>query len=72
MMQKLGLAASTKDDSEDEWEFVPLVDWLKCVKHYPPDEGIISPVVGALIARNPNCDNCQITCGYFISRYLNK
>ena len=30
-MQKLGLAASSKHDSEDEWEFVPLVDWLKCM-----------------------------------------
>ena len=71
IMKRLGLAAN----SEDECEFVPLVDWLKCVKHYPPaqgDEGIISPVVGALISRNPNCDNCQMTCGHFMSRHLNK
>ena len=70
ILKKLGLATT-----DDECKFVPLVDWLQSLKHYPPaqgNEGIISPVVGALVARNPNADNCQITSGHFISRHLNK
>lgn len=56
-------------------EFVPLMDCLKARKHIPPclgDEGMISPVIGALVAINPNSDNCQMSNSYFVARYLAK
>ena len=77
VMQEIGTAAPAPSDHPEgkELEFIPLVDWLDPTKHIPPshgDEGIISPVIGFLVAINPNSDNCQLTNGYFISRYLAK
>lgn len=77
IMQALGVAAATPSDHPEgkDVDFVPLLDWLDPIKHIPPahgDEGIISPVIGVLVAINPNTDNCQLTSGYFISRYLAK
>lgn len=56
-------------------EFKPTVDCLQAKKHVPPangNEGIITPVPGHLIARNPNTCNIQFTTGYLLSRYLAK
>ena len=80
IMQRIGVAAKqngviTGEGKSDDLQFIPLVDWLEATEHIPPshgDEGIISPVIGALIAVNQNCDNCQLTNSYFISRYLSK
>ena len=77
VMQAIGVAAATPVNHPEgkEVEFVPLLHWLDPIKHIPPshgDEGIISPVIGVLVAINPNTDNCQLTSGYFISRYLAK
>lgn len=55
--------------------FDPLIPQLRATKHVPPahgHEGIISPVPGNLIVRNPNTMNIQFCTGYFISRYLAK
>ena len=76
-MQEIGVCAPHADGlpEGEELEFIPLVTWLKSTQHIPPshgDEGIISPVIGALVAINPNSDNCQLTNSYFISRYLAK
>ena len=79
-MQRIGVAKKSlpsvlKEGDHDDLEFTPLFEWLAGNEHIPPshgDEGIISPVIGALIAVNPNCDNCQLTNNCFISRYLSK
>ena len=55
--------------------FVPAHPCLVAVKHTPPacgNEGIISPVPGWLVSRNPNSCNIQFTTGYLIMRYLAK
>ena len=55
--------------------FVPLVDFLQSTKHIPPcmgKDGIMSPVIGVLVAINPNSDNCQLASGYYVARYLAK
>ena len=74
-MQEIGVCAPHADGlpEGEELEFIPLINWLKSTQHIPPshgDEGIISPVIGALVAINPNSDNCQLTNSYFISRYF--
>ena len=66
----LGLARK-----ETNGKFEPLHESLRPVKHYPPahgNEGIIQPVFGALMARNPNMSNVQFPTGYTLSRYLAK
>jgi len=55
--------------------FVPAHPCLVAVKYTPPacgNEGIISPVPGWLVSRNPNSCNIQFTTGYLIMRYLAK
>ena len=57
------------------YEFVPLLRTLQPHQHIPPcqgNDGIISPVLGALVAINPNSDNCQMVSSYFVARYLAK
>jgi hypothetical protein len=57
------------------YEFVPLLRTLQPHQHIPPcqgNDGIISPVLHALVAINPNSDNCQMVSSYFVARYLAK
>jgi len=77
VMQTLGLCQPPPPDHAPGKPllFEPTIDSLKAKKHVPPangNEGIVSPVPGKLIARNPNACNIQFTTGYLISRYLAK
>jgi hypothetical protein len=73
--QKLGLCKSpppTHREGEN-LVFEPLHKCLISSKHVPPADGnmgVISPVPGPLIARNPSSCNIQFTTGYTIARYL--
>lgn len=77
VFQKLGLAKPPSIGHKDGEKlfFVPLHKCLVSMKHTPPacgNEGIISPVPGWLVSRNPNSCNIQFTTGYLIMRYLAK
>ena len=77
VMIKIGVAHDTANTFTDDevLEFIPLVDFLSARKHVPPSmarDGIMSPVLGVLVAINPNSDNCQLANGYFVARYLAK
>lgn len=77
VMQTIGVAAppSPQHKAGEQLHFEPLVECLEAKKHIPPahgNEGIISPVPGSLMARNPNTSNIQFTTGYTLSRYLAK
>ena len=77
VMIKIGVAQDTATTFTDDevLEFIPLVDFLSARKHVPPSmgkDGIMSPVLGVLVAINPNSDNCQLANGYFVARYLAK
>ena len=77
ILQEVGVAKKpiVAPKEGEKLEFIPLLPCLQNLKHIPPahgNEGIISPVSGMLIARNPNSDNLQFTTGYLLSRYLAK
>ena len=77
VMINIGVAHNTANTFTDDevLEFIPLVDFLETRKHVPPSkgkDGIMSPVLGVLVAINPNSDNCQLANGYFVARYLAK
>ena len=77
IMQEVGVAQkpSMPPKEVERLDFIPLLSCLQNIKHVPPahgNEGLISPVSGMLMARNPNTDNLQFTTGYLLSRYLAK
>ena len=75
VMMDIGVAERTPLTEGQYYEFIPKYDFLTGIKHIPPcmgNDGIMSPVIGALVAINPNSDNCQLASGYFIARYLAK
>ena len=77
VMIELGVAHRSHDDFAQGTflRFIPAVDFLRNNKHIPPclgKDGIMSPVLGVLVALNPNSDNCQLASGYYVARYLAK
>ena len=75
VMMDIGMAERCEAEGPYGFRFIPAVDFLKSEKHIPPckaSDGIMSPVIGALVAINPNSDNCQLSNGYFVARYLAK
>ena len=75
VMMDIGMAQRLEQEGAQGLQFVPAVDFLNSEKHIPPckgSDGIMSPVIGALVAINPNSDNCQLSNGYFVARYLAK
>lgn len=77
VFQLLGLAElnSVGVKAGEKLIFRPVHQCLISKKHTPPacgNEGIISPVPGQLVSRNPNSCNIQFTTGYLIMRYLAK
>ena len=75
VMQTIDVCKSQHPDNDGTLFFDPLVPCLKAQKHIPParsNDGIISPVPGVLVARNPSSSNIQFTTGYLLSRYLAK
>lgn len=73
--QLLGLCKKSQsgNDKQSKLIFEPIHPCLIAKKHVPPadgNEGIISPVPGPLIAKNPSACNIQFTTGYTIHRYL--
>ena len=77
IMIDLGVAEKSGDMllSGQPLKFIPKFEYLQGDKHIPPcrgSDGIMSPVIGVLVAINPNSDNCQLANGYFVARYLAK
>lgn len=75
IMIDIGVAEKHSLQLGQQLRFIPKFEYLRGDKHIPPCrgcDGIMSPVIGILVAINPNSDNCQLANGYFVARYLAK
>ena len=70
----LKLIGLVEDDSTSR-RLHPKTEALVAKRHMPPtqkDDGLLSPVCGPLVARNPSTSNLQFTTGCLVGRYLAK